>query len=237
MPDFGQRAIAAIPDRLPPAADATDGWDLSEARVYSFTFEVGKAQALPFLPQPLIRPVPAYAKILVVDGLRASGEHYREAMLLLGTREGVQIRNVLVDSLVHGGVALGAARALFGGSRRAGTVDLQVSDGEVGIAIADAAGQLCAIRMGALRECDATMLKYDALLVAGESDGAPALLRWGIRVPLTEVEGTLSRDWEVKMLRPGTDWHRLRPAYNVTAFFSHGPARIEAAHAPQPAKT
>ena len=151
-------------------------------------------------------------------------------------REGMQIRNVLVDSLVHEGVGLGAARAMFGGARRPGTVDLEAGDGEVRIAISDVGGQLCAIRMAGLRECDATMLKYDALLVAGEHDGAPALLRWGIRVPLTDVAGTLSRDWEVRMLRRGTDWHRLRPAYNVTAFFSHGPARIEAAHAPDAAR-
>ncbi len=40
------------------------------------------------------------------------------------------------------------------------------------------------------------MLKFDALLVAGEAEGEPTLLRYGVRIPLVEVEGTLARNWE-----------------------------------------
>ncbi len=231
MPDFGTRPLAAIPDRLPGAAEA-GGWDFASATVYSLTFELSKAQATPLLPDTLIRPVPAYAKVLVVDAADSPAGPYREAMLLLGARQGVQIRNVLIDSVVEGAGQLAAARERFGGGRRAGEVAIDRSPHEIRITLTDEAGKLCAIRIGGLRRCDATMLKYDALLVPGQDDGAPALLRFGLRVPLDEVEGTLSRDWAVDFLRPGTPWHALRPAYNVTAFFAHGPARYEYAQGP-----
>ncbi len=231
MPDFGERALADYPDRLEPSG--ADGWDLSHCRVISLTFELRKEQAMPFLPRTLIRPVPAYAKIIVIDAPNSPAGPYREAALLIGARENVQIRNVLMDSVVAGEAQLEAARKAFGGSRRAGTVQIRDTGEAIEVAIADSAGPLCELRMGALRRCDATMLKYDALLVPGNVDGEAALLRWGVRVPLTEVEGTLSRDWEVRMPRRGTAWHALRPAYNVTAFQSLGPARIEAARAPE----
>ena len=232
MPDFGLRPLSAIPDMIEPAGQADAGWDLREATVVSLTFELRKEQALELLPDSLIRPVPAYAKIIVLDASGPQGA-YREASLFVGAREGVQIRNVLVDSIVHKGAGLAEARAAFGGGRRAGTVELNITPSAVTVAIADSAGPLCEVRMGALRRCDATMLKFDALLVPGLAAGIPALLRYGVRVPLGEVEGTLSRDWEVRMTRRASAWHALRPAYNVTAFLSHGAARIEAAHAPE----
>ena len=231
MPDFGERALAEYADRLEPTG--SDGWDLAECRVISLTFELRKEQALPFLPRTLIRPVPAYAKVIVIDAPDSPAGPYREAALFIGARENVQIRNVLLDSIVEGEALLRAARAAFGGSRRAGTVEIRDTGTAIEVAIADATGALCEIRLGDLRRCDATMLKYDALLVPGNVGGEPALLRWGVRVPLTEVEGTLSRDWEVRMPRRGTTWQALRPAYNVTAFQAIGPARIEAAHAPE----
>ncbi len=231
MPDYGARALADYADRLEPSG--ADGWELANCRVISLTFELRKEQAMPFLPRTLIRPVPAYAKIIVIDAPDSPAGPYREAALLIGARENVQIRTVLVDSIVEGDSQLEVARKAFGGSRRVGTVAIRDAGEAIQVSIADSAGALCEVRMGALRRCDATMLKYDALLVPGNVGGEPALLRWGVRVPLTEVEGTLSRDWEVRMPRRGTAWHALRPAYNVTAFQSLGPARLEAARAPE----
>jgi hypothetical protein len=229
MPDYGQLDLATLPDR-PAVAEGQEGWDLPEARVISLTFEVRKAQALPLLPSTLIRPVPAYAKLIVVDAPDSPAGPYREAGLFVGARDRVQIRNVLLDGIVVGAHQLEAARSWFGGSRRTGTVDLLFGEDEIRIAIADADGPLCNVRMAALRRCDATMLKFDALLVPGATrDGSAALLRYGVRVPLTEVEGTLSRDWSLRMPRTGTVWAELAPAYNVTAFMSHGAARIEPA--------
>ena len=229
MPEYGQRSTAAISDLLPGGGEG--GWDFGRARVISLTFELRKEQAFPLLPDSLIRPVPAYAKVLIIDADEGPHGSHREAMLLLGAREGVQIRNVLIDSIVDGRRSLEDTRTAFGGSRRAGNVQIDESGGDLRILVSDAEGPLCAIRMGALRRCDATMLKYDALLVPGlDEAGQPALLRFGVRVPLADVEGTLSRDWEVSMPRRGTPWHALRPAYNVTAFYSEGPARYEFAH-------
>ena len=236
MPDFGTRAIASIPDLLaisPGEGEGEDGWQLSDARVVSLTFELSKHQMEDLLPEGLIRPIPPYAKVIIVDAPDSPAGPYREAGLFLGTRAGVQIRNVLLDAIVQGDDQLASARRCFGGSRRAGTIDLDVSDDGISAVIAGEEGELCRIRMGALRRCDATMLKFDALLVAGEEAGEAALLRYGVRIPLPEVEGTLSRDWEVTMARGSGFWRQLRPAFNVTAFATLGDARIEFPRVPR----
>ncbi len=211
----------------PREGEGEDGWELSETRVVSITFELSKRQMLDLLPERLIRPVPPYAKIIIVDAPDSPAGPYREAGLFLGARGGVQIRNVLLDAIVTGEEQLASGRRCFGGSRRAGSIDLDVTDDEIGVRIADGDGDLCRIRMGELRRCDATMLKFDALLVAGEEAGEPGLLRYGVRIPLAEVEGTLSRDWEVAMARREGVWRKLRPAFNVTAFAAFGDARLE----------
>ena len=219
-----------MPDLLaiaPGEGEGEDGWELTDTRVVSLTFELSKHQMMDLLPEGLIRPVPPYAKVIIVDAPDSPAGPYREAGLFLGTRDRVQIRNVLLDAIVQGGEQLASGRRCFGGSRRAGSIDLDVSEDEIRAVIAGEEGELCRIRMGALRRCDATMLKFDALLVAGEEDGAPGLLRYGVRIPLAEVEGTLSRDWEVTMARGAGVWRQLRPAFNVTAFATLGDARLE----------
>lgn len=238
MPDFGTRAIASIPDRLaiaPGEGEGVDGWQLSDVRVVSLTFELSKHQMLDLLPEGLIRPVPPYAKVIIVDAPDSPAGPYREAGLFLGARDRVQIRNVLLDAVVQGDEQLASGRRCFGGSRRAGTIDLDVSDDGISAVIASEEGELCRIRMGDLRRCDATMLKFDALLVPGEEAGEPALLRYGVRIPLAEVEGVLSRDWEVAMPRGAGVWRQLRPAFNVTAFATLGDAQIEFPRVPRAA--
>ena len=219
-----------MPDLLPIApgeGEGEDGWELADTRVVSLTFELSKHQMMDLLPEGLIRPVPPYAKVIIVDAPDSPAGPYREAGLFLGTRDRVQIRNVLLDAVVEGDGQLASGRRCFGGSRRAGSIELDVSDDDIRAVISGEEGELCRIRMGALRRCDATMLKFDALLVAGEEDGAPGLLRYGVRIPLADVEGTLSRDWEVTMARGAGVWRQLRPAFNVTAFATLGDARLE----------
>ena len=230
MPDFGTRTLASMPDLLaiaPGEGEGEDGWELADTRVVSLTFELSKHQMMDLLPEGLIRPVPPYAKVIIVDAPDSPAGPYREAGLFLGTRDRVQIRNVLLDAIVQGDEQLASGRRCFGGSRRAGSIELDVSDDEIRAVISGEEGELCRIRMGALRRCDATMLKFDALVVAGEEDGAPGLLRYGVRIPLADVEGTLSRDWEVTMARGAGVWRQLRPAFNVTAFATLGDARLE----------
>ncbi len=236
MPDFGTRTLASIPDLLaiaPGEGEGQDGWDLSDTRVVSLTFELSKTQMMDLLPEGLIRPVPPYAKVIIVDAPDSPAGPYREAGLYLGARDRVQIRNVLLDAIVQGDEQLASSRRCFGGSRRAGTIDLDVSDDGINAVIASEEGELCRIRMEDLRRCDATMLKFDALLVPGEEDAAPALLRYGVRIPLPEVEGTLSRDWEATMPRGAGVWRQLRPAFNVTAFATFGDARLEFPRVPR----
>ncbi|MCY4392166.1 MAG: acetoacetate decarboxylase family protein [Chloroflexi bacterium] len=225
-----------MPDLLaiaPGEGEGEDGWELTDTRVVSLTFELSKHQMMDLLPEGLIRPVPPYAKVIIVDAPDSPAGPYREAGLFLGTRDRVQIRNVLLDAIVQGDKQLASGRRCFGGSRRAGSIELDVSDDEIRAVISGEEGELCRIRMGALRRCDATMLKFDALLVAGEEDGAPGLLRYGVRIPLADVEGTLSRDWEVTMARGAGVWRQLRPAFNVTAFATLGDARLEFPRVPK----
>lgn len=236
MPDFGTRTLASMPDLLaiaPGEGEGEHGWELADTRVVSLTFELSKHQMMDLLPEGLIRPVPPYAKVIIVDAPDSPAGPYREAGLFLGTRDRVQIRNVLLDAIVQGDEQLASGRRCFGGSRRAGSIELDVSDDEIRAVISGEEGELCRIRMGALRRCDATMLKFDALLVAGEEDGAPGLLRYGVRIPLADVEGTLSRDWEVTMARGAGVWRQLRPAFNVTAFATLGDARLEFPRVPK----
>ncbi len=236
MPDFGTRTLASMPDLLaiaPGEGEGEDGWELADTRVVSLTFELSKHQMMDLLPAGLIRPVPPYAKVIIVDAPDSPAGPYREAGLFLGTRDRVQIRNVLLDAIVQGDEQLASGRRCFGGSRRAGSIELDVSDDEIRAVISGEEGELCRIRMGALRRCDATMLKFDALLVAGEEDGAPGLLRYGVRIPLADVEGTLSRDWGVTMARGAGVWRQLRPAFNVTAFATLGDARLEFPRVPK----
>ena len=54
-----------------------------------------------------------------------------------------------------------------------------------------------------------------------------------MRIPLPEVEGTLSRDWEATMPRGAGVWRQLRPAFNVTAFATFGDARLEFPRVPK----
>jgi hypothetical protein len=233
MPDHGRLSLVEHPDCLPVATGSEPGsWQLEDARVVSVTYEVTTPQMIELLPLELIRPVPAYVKIVVVETLDSPVGPYREAALFLGGREGIQIRNFLVDAIVEGQAQLAEARRRFGGSRRPGRVTLDWGEGTIRAAIADEDGALCELRLGRIHECDATMLKFDALQVAGTVEGQPVLLRYGLRIPLEAVEGHLSREWQAQMVRPGTVWHRLRPAFNVTAFATRGPARLEFAHPP-----
>ena len=233
MPNHGSLSLAEHPDRPPVEQGLEPGaWQLDDVRVVSVTYEVMTAHMFDLLPRELIRPVPPYVKIVVVDAPESPVGPYREAALFLGGREGIQIRNFLVDAIVEGQAQLAEARRRFGGSRRRGRVTLDWGEGTIGAAIADEDGPLCELRLGRIHECDATMLKFDALQVAGTVDGQPALLRYGLRIPLETVEGYLSRDWQARPLRPGSVWHRLRPAMNVTAFATRGPARLEFARSP-----
>lgn len=228
MPHYGTLDIATIEDRPPVAPpDSARAWEIAGTTVVSLSFELATHQMLDLLPAGLVRPVPAYAKLVILDAPAAPGGPYREAALSLGTREGLAIRNYLVDAVVQGKEQLAASRARFGGSRRLGSVALDAGATEISAEISDEQGKLATIHLHDVRPCDATMLKFDALQVAGTVDGQPELLRYGLRVELTEVEGFISKRWEVRMERRAGAWWKLRPAYNITAFVTRGPVRLE----------
>ncbi|MGH2610142.1 MAG: hypothetical protein ACRDHF_13765, partial [Tepidiformaceae bacterium] len=170
MPDRGllewERVVAG------PAGPHDDGatWSLSGVRLAQITFEVNREAALGFMPCEVSRPVPCYARLIVVDSQASPAGPLRMAALFVGGRYRMLPRNMLVEAIVDGDA--GAVTAALGSPYRPGTVTLEREDGRLVASVTAAEGRLAQLTLPALSAVDPAMLRWDPWLGFADTDGA-----------------------------------------------------------------
>jgi hypothetical protein len=122
------------------------------------TFEVNREAALGFMPCDVSRPVPCYARLIVVDAQASPAGPVRIAALFVGGRYRMMPRNMLVEAIVDGDVDVVAAA--LGSPYRAGTVTLERTDSQLAAGVASSEGQLARLALPAL-SAGSRMLRWD----------------------------------------------------------------------------
>ena len=214
MPDQGllQRDATG----LPHAATEHLAWTLTPARLVQVTFEVSKAAALRFLPTETTRPVPCYARIIVIEAGHSPAGPFRHAGLFLGGRYQMLPKNVLVDGIVDGPID-GLAPAL-GGPIRPGRIAITRNSDGVHVTVEGEEGELARVALPAPYAVEPSMLRWDPWLGHVASDGAAALREVLLRVEATDA--FLAKGATVEMaasLPPGHPWRALRNLKTITA--------------------
>lgn len=206
-----------------PIAVQSDGahWALRGVRLAQVTFEVNREAALAHLPEDVSRPVPCYARLILVDAGVSPVGPFRLAALLVGGRFQLMPRNALVDALVDGPAE--AIADTLGGQFRAGRVRIGREDGHLFGGVADSESQLAIIDLPALVAVDPTMLRWDPWLGQAGFDAVPGLVGYGIRPRATEA--FLSKGACVATpadLSRGHTWRQLRNINTISACYIEG---------------
>lgn len=169
MPDRGRLDPLGIAAGPLLRGEHAAPWVLGGARWAQVTFEVAQAHALAFLPEDLTRPVPAYARVIILDAPQSPVGAFRLAALLVGGRFRLMPRNMLVQAVVDGPVQKFAAA--FGAPFIAGSVAFDFQRDAVRALVFGGDGQLAAFELPELRAVDPALLRWDPWLgFAGPGD-------------------------------------------------------------------
>jgi hypothetical protein len=172
MPDTGTRSANSFEDL--PELGPGDGWPMA-GRLVQLTYEVSKDAALAQLPDLLGRPVPCYARVVVLEAEQSPVGKLRAALLLLGGRHGMLPGSFLVDAVVEGDAAALAAR--LGGVQRAGRVSLSREAEAVRVEIEGDEGVLARLELPALSAAPVAMLRFDPWLALARQGKERVLVR------------------------------------------------------------
>lgn len=209
MPDRGRLDPLGITAGPLLRGEHAAPWVLGGARWAQVTFEVGQADALAYLPEDLTRPVPAYARILVLDAPESPAGPFRLAALLVGGRFRLMPRNMLVEAVVDGPVQKVAAA--FGAPFVNGSIEVQFGRDSMQARVSAGGQRLAGIDLHELRAVDQALLRWDPWLgFAGPGDN----------IDLVEyrLEPRIEQAWlskQTKLEAPGavepeSPWRRLR---------------------------
>jgi hypothetical protein len=160
MPDRGLLDRSSVhAATIMPGGEA---WTLRGVRLAQLTFEVDQQTALESMPADLNRPVPCYARLLVLDAPESPIGPFAAALLFVGGRHRMLGKNLLIDSVVQGDAA--GMEAAFGGRFNRGTVSLDRSGDTVRAVIATEEHGLGALRLPAPAPIEPSMLRWDPWL-------------------------------------------------------------------------
>lgn len=220
MPDRGlleRSTIAAVAlgGRLPAP------WTLTGARWAQITYEVGQQAALGRLPSEATRPVPCYARLLVLEADGSSAGPLRLAALTTGGRYQLMAKNVLTDVLVDGPAA--DFSATFGGPCREGTVSILRHGDAVTCTVADSGDHLATLTLPALRSVDPAMLRWDPWLGFAAGDSSVKLVEVGFQPELAVAFLSKGAALETPTTLPRTHlWRSYRNLNTISACYAEG---------------
>jgi hypothetical protein len=216
MPDLGLLSRDAI--RTQPGAPG-ESLVVTGARWLQVTFEVDRATALALMPCEVSRPVPCYARLLVVQGM-SDGRGIAFASLGVGGRYRMMGRNVHVESFATGEGAGGVLTS----NLHAGDVSLVRNGQVVSAAIATSGEPLARVVLPAIYEIEPTMLRWDPWLTFAETSPnragiaevtvTPSIRRAYLsKGAAVTVDGAVPRDHL---------WRRLRNLLTISACYAEG---------------
>ena len=209
MPDrgrLGRGCVAALRFEL---RGATAIWP--DARWLQFTFEIPAATALAWLPANVTRPIPGYARILMVDANGDGGF----AFLLVGGRLRALPVNVLAASL--------------GGRQHDGPLhrDLETTfetdlDGRVLGQLAGASGPILTVTIPPAAPIDPGLLRWDPCLVAS-SAGTGELVEISVAPTARTAWRTKSADLKLaEDFPPDSPWRAIQSAGAISVCYCEG---------------
>lgn len=221
MPDRGRLDPLGITAGPLLRGEHAAPWVLGGARWAQVTFEVGQAEALAYLPEDLTRPVPAYARIVVIDAPDSPAGPFRLAALLVGGRFRLMPRNMLVQGVVDG--RLQKLAAAFGAPFVKGAVEVEFGCEAVKAAVTLGGEQIAGIDLHELRAVDSALLRWDPWLgFAGPGDN----------IDLVEyrLEPRIEQAWLSKQTKletpasvdPESPWRRLRCVNPISSCVCEG---------------
>ncbi|GAB4328381.1 MAG: hypothetical protein Kow0010_12270 [Dehalococcoidia bacterium] len=229
MPDQGllQRDATGLPTGAPVPLP----WTISQARLVQVTFEVARSAALHLLPTETTRPVPCYARIIVLEAGDSPAGPFRHAGLFLGGRYQMLPKNVLVERIVEGPVD--ALAGALGGPARPGRIAIARAGDHVNVAVEAEEGELARVALPAPYAIEPSMLRWDPWLGHIALDGAVGLREVQLRVEATEA--FLAKGATVVMaasLPRDHPWRTLRNLKTITACLVDGSLTLTEAATP-----
>ncbi|MGI8927035.1 MAG: hypothetical protein ACR2HN_10365 [Tepidiformaceae bacterium] len=226
MPDRGLLERNSIhPGNLGGATPAP--WTLPGARWAQLTYEVAKQAALESLPGDVGRPVPCYARLLLLDAPQSPAGPFRLAALMVGGRYRLMPRNVLVEGVVDG--PLEAFSGAFGSPFRAGPVSLERAGAVVEGGVAVGGDLLAELRLPALYAIEPGMLRWDAWLGYAAGDGVVQLIEYGPRPEPEEAFLSKNATLVTPAALPRSHlWRRFRNLNTISACYLEGDLTLTA---------
>ncbi|MCZ2109352.1 MAG: hypothetical protein LC118_07280 [Dehalococcoidia bacterium] len=220
MPDRGRLDPSGITAGPLLRGEQAAPWVLRGARWAQVTFEADQAEVLAVLPEDLNRPVPAYARVVVLDAPTSPAGPLKMAALLAGGRYRLLPRNVLAEAVVDGPVR--EVAGAFGAPFVPGSVEAHF--GAEGHAASIAVGEVkLAINLAGLRAVEPALLRWDPWLgFAGPGDNRD-LIEY-------QFEPTISQAWLSGLTKldmtdgseTGSPWARLQSVNQISSCICEG---------------
>lgn len=219
MPDQGllERDATGLPASTPVPLP----WTLPGARIIQVAYEVAKASAVRLLPTETTRPIPCYARIIVVEASEGPAGAFRQAGIFLGGRYQMLPKNVLVERIVDG--PLDALAGGLGGPARPGGIDITVGAHEIAVSISGEEGTLARVVLPAPYAVEPSMLRWDPWLGYFASGSEATLRELQLRVEASQA--FLAKGASVEMspsLPRDHPWRALRNLKTISACMVEG---------------
>lgn len=209
MPDRGLLSNTSVEDvRLGESPLVLTG-----ASWLQVTFEVPREAALAFMPPEASRPIPPYARLLVVTCPERS-----LAVLSVGSRFRMLPRNAVAASVSQGEPAV----EWLGSGGVTGDISL-IRDGARVEATVGVDGHLLArATLPAIYAIEPTMLRWDSMLVSGRDGGTPVLADVEVTPVLESAFLSKGATIALQGADPASPWRRLRSVVTISACFAEG---------------
>lgn len=228
MPQFGLKTAEQIGSAAPVELSAFPPlpWALTGAEVAQLTFEVDLESALELMPQPLARPAPPYARIIVARYQQSPVGPYSEALLLLSVRYRMEPKNYVVAAVVSSEAARAAYAGIWGLPCTIGTVALRrqrdAATGTEDITATIATGApLATLMLPRSYAVEPAMIRYDPLLSVRLAPGGEAeVIQFSGAA--TVREGRLAKGAAATCQTDAwaDPWFRLRSLNTISATFA-----------------
>lgn len=196
-------------------------WTLPGARWAQLTYEVNQQAALGRMPADVARPVPCYARLIILEAPESPAGPFKLAALFAGGRYRMMPKNMLVDAIVDG--PADALAGAFGAPYRPGRIQAERDGERYTASVADGSGELARLMLPHLLAIDPAMLRWDPWLGFTANDGTLQIVEYGPRVEPSEAFLTKGATLETPpALQRNHLWRTFRNLNTITASYSEG---------------
>lgn len=179
------------------------------------------------MPGDVSRPVPCYARLVVLEAAQSPVGPFKLAALLVGGRYRLMPKNVLVDGIVDGAVE--AVAAAFGGPFRVGSVALDRDGPRLSATVSAGGDVLATVVMPSLYAVEPSMLRWDAWLGYSSDDGVLNIVEWGPQPQAREAFLSKGATLETPAALPRSHlWRRFRSLNTISACYEEGDVALAA---------